>query len=42
MIYKETGKVGTDHDKMEKFIKYNICMSNIKKVSFWKILSQVM
>ena len=34
MIDKETWKIGTDRDKMEKLIKYNM-MYNTIKASFW-------
>ena len=36
MIDKELWKVGTDRDKMEKIIKYNMCMYNFIRASFWK------
>ena len=35
MIDQETWKIGTDHDKMEKLIKYNM-MYNTIKAFFWK------
>ena len=30
MIDQETWKIGTDHDKMEKLIKYNMMYNTIK------------
>ena len=43
MIYKETWKIGTDCDKMEKLIKYNMpvqyhkkCLLGEKNKSFLK------
>ena len=40
MIDKEAWKMGTDCGKMEKLIKYNICVQYHKSI-FLKKLSQV-
>ena len=36
MIEKETWKIGTDRDKLEKLIKYCMYIQYHKKKSFWK------
>ena len=36
MIHKETWKVGTDCDKMEKFLKYHMHVPYLKSVIFKK------
>ena len=41
MIDKETWKIGTDCDKIEELIKYNIHVQYHKNVFFLKKLSQV-